>query len=112
MTDIEIRPASTLAIEASEVPHRTEWKLPTESFRRTFEQREQLARGLAIEDSPEPIVLHHGLRAAAEMAQISKAHPVDARRQAAFPATPDQPRHIKQEGSVVSQASGGMHEGL
>jgi hypothetical protein len=38
------------------------------------------------------------------MAQIGEAHPVDAGRQAAFPATPDQPRHIEQKGRVAGQA--------
>ena len=83
-----------------------------QSLWRPFKQGEQIVRCAPVEDAPEAIVLHDSLRPIAEMAQIGEAHPVDAGRQAAFPATPDQPRHIKQEGSVVSQASGGMHEGL
>jgi hypothetical protein len=41
------------------------------------------------------------------MVQIGQAHPVDARRVAAFPATPDQPRHVEQEWGVVSHSAQG-----
>ena len=74
------------------------------SLRWRFKQGEQIVRCAAVEDAPEAVVLHDSLRPIAEMAQIGEAHPVDAGRQATFPATPDQPRHVEQEGSVVGQA--------
>jgi hypothetical protein len=72
-----------------------------------LKQREQLARGLAIENPSEELVVDNGLRASGEMVQVGQAHAVDARRVAAFPATPNQPRHVEQEWGVVSHSGKG-----
>ena len=50
-------------------------------------------------------MLNDRLRAASKVAQVGEAHPVDARRKTAFPATPDEPRHIEQKGCVVGHLS-------
>jgi hypothetical protein len=85
------------------VTKRAQRQLPADPIRRFIEKSEQVTRRTSVEDAPEALMLDDGLRTASEMAQIGKAHAIDAGRQAAFPATPDQPRHIEQKGSVVGQ---------
>jgi hypothetical protein len=83
------------------MPQERPRNLSAEAFGRPFEQVEELERCGAVEYAPKAFVLDDGLRPVSEMPQIGEAHAIDAGRQATFPATPDQPRHVEQIGGVV-----------
>jgi hypothetical protein len=103
MANVEIKAVVTFAAQAGRMRENAAQEANAKPLRRCLEQREQILRCLWAQDAPEPLVLDDGLGTVAEMFQIGQAHAVYAGRQAASPATPDQPGRIEQEGSVIRQ---------
>ena len=101
MTNVEVEAALPIRIQTAQMLENACGQVPAEAIGLPFEKAEQLDRRPAAEDSSKAIVLNDRLGLVREMPQISQAHPVDPGREAAFPATPDQPRHIEQIGGVV-----------
>ena len=77
------------------MPKSPEGEFATKARAWPFQKVEKLKGSLTIEDPTEALVLDNGLRAISKMAHVGEAHPIDSRRKASFPATPDQPGNIK-----------------
>ena len=104
VADVQIDPILPLAVETTPVAQHTQRELAAEIYRRAFEKLEQFLGCILVQDTPEPLMMNHGLGTAAEVTEIGEADPVDASRITAHPAPPDQPRYIEQKGGIVSHS--------
>ena len=105
MADIQIEPIFALAAEAAQMAQNSGQQSRAKAHGWSLEQCKQILRCPPIQDPPEALVLDDRLGPLAKMTKIGQAHPVDPRGQPAFPATPDQPRHVEQKRGVVGHSS-------
>jgi hypothetical protein len=101
VADVQVGATLSASPEAGKMPKGTTRELPAKGAGRPFEQVEELLRCLAAQDAAKAIMLDDRLGLPAEMPQIGEAHAVDPRGQSAVPATPDEPRYVEQDWSVV-----------
>ena len=104
MADVEVNAIIASAVQISQVPENIHGQRSPKPARGCFQQSEQVARRLAVQDAAKPLMVNNGLCALGEVTQVGQTDAVDASWEAALPTAPHQSSYVEQDGRVVGHS--------